>query len=162
MEEVFKVYKITRQGTRAERVYEVSNYGRVKLNGKLVVPQEKYNKYIFYSCVSIHRAVAELFIPNPDNKPQVDHIDGDKHNNRVDNLRWVTAKENINNPTTLQRRKSRKGIKLTDEHKQHIKEHHHNVKGENNPRYGVKLENKTIDKIRNSVKAYYKKKREEI
>lgn len=63
--------------------YDSKGYLRVGLiiNGKLVTRK-------------VHRLVAIAFIPNPDNKPFVNHKDGNKSNNRVDNLEWSTAKEN--------------------------------------------------------------------
>lgn len=49
----------------------------------------------------IHRLVAKAFIPNPYLLPEVDHIDTNRQNNVVDNLRWCTRKENCNNPLSL-------------------------------------------------------------
>ena len=66
---------------------------KFKLSGKKL--------YYTFCRKYVHRIVAELFIPNPDNKPEIDHIDTNKINNRVDNLRWVTRKENLNNEITL-------------------------------------------------------------
>lgn len=99
--EVFKVYKIayTSRYRTIARVYEVSNLGRVKCNGKIVEPHMQGN-YLSIASFYIHRAVAELFVHNTENKPCVDHINTDPLDNRAENLRWVTTKENCNNPLT--------------------------------------------------------------
>lgn len=86
-------------------IYEVSDEGHVKKNGILIDLDKDYQHFGYYRFGGgyfVHRAVAELFIPNPDNKPCVDHIDTNTFNNRVSNLRWVTYKENQNNPLTKQ------------------------------------------------------------
>ena len=107
--EVFKIYKETTHKRWGHRVYEVSNLGRVRLNGEIVEPRI-YNGYYEIGPVKIHRAVAKLFIPNPDNKPCVDHINTNTLDNRVENLRWVTPKENNNNPLTRKHKsESKKG-----------------------------------------------------
>lgn len=51
----------------------------------------------------VHRIVAQAFIPNPEDKPEIDHIDCNPSNNCVENLRWCTHKENQNNPLTIAR-----------------------------------------------------------
>ena len=58
--------------------------------------------------ISIHRLLAIAYIPNPDNKPYVDHVDRDRANNSLDNLRWVTSQENSQNRTI--QKKSTTGV----------------------------------------------------
>lgn len=103
MKEEWKIYKESKNYRWGSRVYEVSNLGRVKVNGIIIQPRI-YNSYYAIARFKIHRAVAELFVPNPENKPFVDHINTDRLDNRAENLRWVTAKENNNNPLTTKHR----------------------------------------------------------
>ena len=107
MEEIWKLLSCNNlpKTDKRYRKYEVSNLGRVKKNGKLM-KFKKDGNYKKAGRIYVHRAVAKLFIPNPDNKPCIDHIDGNRENNRVDNLRWCTYKENMSNPITLQRLKN--------------------------------------------------------
>lgn len=111
-----------------EGLYECSSFGRVRSlnyrrtntikNLSLSLSKDGYIKvHLWKNCkgkvLAVHRLVAEAFLPNPDNKPQIDHINTDKTNNTVwlnedgsvnyekTNLRWVTKKENINNPLTI-------------------------------------------------------------
>lgn len=124
MREVWKFYKDNRykNGQRTNGHYwEVSSYGRVKKDFILYDPPIN-GEYKRITNICLHRIVAELFIPNPENKPCVDHINGNTLDNRVENLRWVTYEENMNNPITRkQLGKSLKGKKFSQERIEQIK-----------------------------------------
>ena len=88
-----------------EGLYEVSNIGNVRnVKRNTLLRLSKNQGYIqvwlykngIRAGLKVHRLVAEAFLPNPDNLPQVNHKDEDKTNNRVENLEWCTAKYNTN------------------------------------------------------------------
>jgi len=84
-------------------------------NGKVMSPHDNGKGYLIIGIMvgdrritkAIHRLVAEVHIPNPLNKPEVDHIDGDRKNNHVSNLRWVTKSENNQHAYNLGNKVSR-------------------------------------------------------
>ena len=99
--------------------YEVSNLGRVR-RIKIIEPVKKKHGYMQVSLEDrnrvrksfrLHRIVATAFIPNPDNKPQVNHKDENPENNQVDNLEWATAEENTNYGSRTARAAAKNGSK---------------------------------------------------
>lgn len=113
-----------------EGMYQVSSIGRIKSieridcsgrcrKEKMLTPDKLKKGYLriglsrngLIERFLVHRLVAEAFIPNPENKPCIDHINCKRSDNRVENLRWVTTKENHNNPLTLEKYSNcRKGL----------------------------------------------------
>lgn len=130
MEEVWK------QILGYENMYEVSNQGRIRSLPRYVKDIKKKRTRFFKgrfinlsydsntgyfkvqlskdnvkNKVFVHRLVASAFIPNPENKPTVNHKDGVKINNYIDNIEWCTYSENTLHSYRVLNRKSTKGIK---------------------------------------------------
>ena len=139
-----------------EGLYEVSNTGKVRSldkydrcgrfkkgivlsncdngNGYMVVYLKRDTKR---KTKCVHRLVAEVFIDNPNNLPEVNHIDGNKQNNHVDNLEWCTTSENIKHAYRIGLNYPRKGVeninaKLTEDDVRYIRKNHKRY----DPEYG--------------------------
>lgn len=130
-----------------EGIYQISTMGRIKVtrNGDerisvgVLDKSTGYRRFSLYKNgkirrTYIHRLVAESFIPNIENKPEIDHINTIRDDNRVENLRWVTRKENRNNPISLEHLR----VAFT---------------GKNSPHYGRKRSEETRRKISDALKS---------
>lgn len=149
-----------------EGLYQISNIGevsRLKKSGNRKKPMKPENKNGYLRVVLckngmtkhmfIHRLVAEAFIPNIENKPFVDHIDANPSNNIVSNLRWVTSKENSNNPITIfNLRKANSGKNNPM----------YGKRGENSPRHNTKHTNETRKKLSRAVVGFPKNKNAKV
>lgn len=151
-----RVYDLDEEWDIVDYKFYISSLGRVKtLDGKIVDLSNRKSRYLIYRGYKIHRLVAEHFIPNPFNKPEVNHKDGKKHNNKACNLEWVTTSENrrhaFDNKLELPSN-GFKGKNHTEETKQKI--------SKNNARYwlGRKKSPETIEKQRQTLKETLRKK----
>ena len=103
------IYKVSNKGN-VYSVERISSQGK-KCGGRILKPVRNRNGY-FKVDLSIngvrkgkyiHRLVTKAFIPNPENHPEVNHIDEDKANNNVENLEWCTSRYNTNHGTLIER-----------------------------------------------------------
>lgn len=181
-----------------EGLYEVSSYGRVRsldkydsmnrfLRGRILrlfTDGLGYLRAQLYSnskrkSFLVHRLVAQAFIPNPDNLPQVNHIDENPSNDNVDNLEWCDGKYNVNYGTRIDRirdirlkngtytglskeeyRKKRyqeKKDKINERRREYYRENREKI-CERQKEYN----HKNREKINERQKEYYRKKKEEI
>lgn len=109
-------YSVTKDG----RVYSHARYdSRGHLSkGKWLNPAEDNKGYLrvnlyadgVRTTVKVHRLVAQVFIPNQHNKPEVNHINGDKADNTIENLEWSTGSENLRHAFSIGLKKGAKGV----------------------------------------------------
>ena len=164
-----------------EGLYEVSNLGRVRSldrfyyrlhKGKVLSPTKDRYGYltVTLNCngksktIKIHRLVAQAFLPNPDNLPQVNHKDEVKSNNCVDNLEWCSAKYNVNFGTRQERYRNTmlekghwSGLSREEYEKKRYQENKDKRKDSQRKYY-----QKNKDRICDKVKEYSQKNKEKI
>ena len=166
-----------------EGLYEVSNTGRVRsvdryvvdslgnrrfYKGKVLSPGKDRCGYLFLVLqgrrFSIHRLVAQAFIPNPDNLPQVNHRDENPSNDNVDNLEWCTAKYNSNYGTRNDRIRTtrlRNGTSTGLSREEYSKKWYQEHKNEQD-KWHKEYYQENKDKRREYNKKYYQENREKI
>ena len=181
-----------------EGLYEVSSYGRVRSvdryvkskgesywlrKGKMLSPAKDKNGYlkVNLSCngknniIRVHRLIAQSFLPNPDNLPEVNHKDEDKTNNNVDNLEWCDRSYNISYGTRTERQKNTNiqngfwtGLskeeymkKYNQDRKEYRKKWYQDHK-DKAKEYDKKYYQENRDRICERQKEYYRKKKEQI
>lgn len=105
-----------------ENTHMISNHGRfrsisTRSSNRVLIGYHKtrrgYLEIVLWKdgknySISVHRAIAKAFIPNPENLPEVDHIDGNRENNSIDNLQWLTSKQNTEKSKVMGVRKTAK------------------------------------------------------
>ena len=148
MEEIWKdvvgyegYYKVSNIGNviSLERKCEHATVGEYILKSKVMSQELTKDGYVRVSLskkgrikTQIHRVVAEAFIPNPENKPEVNHINGAKNDNRVENLEWCTRSENVRHAfktglTLYHKGENSHRSKITEEQAREIKYGHKGV-----------------------------------
>lgn len=119
--------------TGYEGLYQVSSCGRVRSQhktGNRILKQHISRGYCYVTLIEdnrrimtlVHRLVAMAFLENPEDKPCVNHKDGNKENNSVGNLEWVTQSENIRHSYDVLGRRTRKGQRHTEESKEKMRQ----------------------------------------
>lgn len=122
--------------------YEASELGEIRHSLSKNIRKARLNKYGYLQLnfsrgdgtgksdtILVHRLIAKTFIPNPENLPEVNHIDGNKQNNRVDNLEWCSISYNGKHAFRLGLQQPKKGenhckAKLTNEQAAKIRQLH--------------------------------------